>query len=133
MAGDCPLPGIAGYSAAKAALHNYTQWLAAMNGLHTGGSNHRVNCVAFGFALGDQNRAMLVNGDGSWKPRGGAIASMHPAGTWGEAQDIVAPIAMLLNPISGVGMNGAVMKVDRGFSSMGLPRYGSNSVAVSST
>lgn len=123
MSGLTPLPGIAGYSMAKAALHNYTQYLAQMLGMHTGSTAHRVNAIAFGFALGEQNRAMLQEENGNWKPRGGAIAAMHPGGSWGEAGDIVGASLFLLSPTLGAASNGSVLTVDRGFSSMSIPRY----------
>lgn len=124
MAGIKPLPGIAGYDMAKAGVHSYTSYLAQMLGLHTGGVAHRANTIAFGFALGEQNRAMLQDDAGKWKPRGGAIASMHPAGTWGEADDIVPIARLLLSPTQGGAITGSVMVVDRGFQTMSLPRYG---------
>lgn len=123
MSGLTPLPGIAGYSMAKAALHNYTQYLAQMLGMYTESNAHRVNAIAFGFALGEQNRAMLQEENGNWKPRGGAIAAMHPSGKWGEASDIVGASLYLLSPTLGAATNGSVLSVDRGFSSMSIPRY----------
>ena len=130
MAGINPLPGIPGYSAGKAGVHQYTTAMAQLIAMYRPGMKHRINTLAFGFAIGDQNRDMLTNADGTWKPRGGAIASMHPDGNWGAMSDCIGPVKLLLNPVEGEGTHGSVVTVDRGFQSMGLPRYGNMAVNV---
>jgi NAD(P)-dependent dehydrogenase (short-subunit alcohol dehydrogenase family) len=117
MAAQRPLTRVAGYSAAKAAVENLTRWLAAeLARKH--GPGLRVNAVAPGFFLGDQNRALLVGEDGSLTGRGRTIIEHTPAGRFGEPEDLVGAVVWLCGPGARF-VNGVVIPVDGGFSAFG--------------
>jgi NAD(P)-dependent dehydrogenase (short-subunit alcohol dehydrogenase family) len=114
MAAQRPLTRVVGYAAAKAAVENLTRWLA-VELARKHGSGLRVNAVAPGFFLGDQNRALLTNEDGSLTDRGRTIIEHTPAGHFGEPEDLVGAVVWLCG--SGAGfINGIVIPVDGGFS-----------------
>lgn len=114
MAAQKPLTRVVGYSAAKAAVENLTRWLAVeLSGKH--GAGLRVNAVSPGFFLGEQNRAMLVNDDGSLTERGQKILDHTPAGRFGEPEELVGTVIWLCSPAAGF-VNGVVVPVDGGFS-----------------
>jgi NAD(P)-dependent dehydrogenase (short-subunit alcohol dehydrogenase family) len=113
MAATRPLTNVVGYSAAKAAVENLTRWLAVELGRRYG-PGLRVNAVAPGFFLGEQNRAMLVHRDGSLTERGRAIVEHTPAGRFGEPEELVGTLIWLCSPASAF-VNGAVVPVDGGF------------------
>jgi NAD(P)-dependent dehydrogenase (short-subunit alcohol dehydrogenase family) len=114
MAAQRPLTRVVGYSAAKAAVENLTRWLAVE--LSKGhGAGLRVNAVAPGFFLGEQNRAMLVNEDGSLTQRGRKIVDHTPAGRFGEPEELVGTVIWLCSPAARF-VNGVVVPVDGGFS-----------------
>lgn len=98
------------YSAAKAAITNFTYWLS----VHLGKTGIRVNALAPGFFLTDQNRFLLTNEDGSLKPRGRKIINKTPFGRFGEVEELVGPTLFLVSDISGF-VTGAVLPVDGGF------------------
>jgi NAD(P)-dependent dehydrogenase (short-subunit alcohol dehydrogenase family) len=113
MAAQRPLTRVVGYSAAKAAVENLTRWLAAeLARKH--GPGLRVNAIAPGFFLGEQNRALLVNEDGSLKERGRAIVGHTPAGRFGEPEELVGTLIWLSSPAARF-VTGAVVPVDGGF------------------
>jgi NAD(P)-dependent dehydrogenase (short-subunit alcohol dehydrogenase family) len=113
MAAQRPLTRVMGYSAAKAAVENLTRWLAAeLARKH--GPGLRVNAIAPGFFLGEQNRALLVNEDGSLTERGRAIVGHTPAGRFGEPEELVGTLIWLSSPAARF-VTGAVVPVDGGF------------------
>lgn len=117
MAAQKPLTRVVGYSAAKAAVENLTRWLAVeLAGKH--GAGLRVNAVSPGFFLGEQNRAMLVNEDGSLTERGRKIVAHTPAGRFGEPEELVGTVIWLCSPAARF-VNGVVVPVDGGFSAFG--------------
>lgn len=117
MAASRSLTRVAGYSAAKAAVENLTRWLAVeLSRKH--GAGMRVNAVAPGFFLGEQNRALLVNEGGFLTDRGKAIVDHTPAGRFGEPEELVGTVIWLCSPAASF-VNGAVVPVDGGFGAFG--------------
>jgi NAD(P)-dependent dehydrogenase (short-subunit alcohol dehydrogenase family) len=109
-----PLTRIAAYSAAKAAISNFTQWLAAyMAQNHSAGI--RVNAIAPGFFLTEQNRFLLTDQKtGELTARGKAIVAHTPMGRFGEPGDLVGTLLWLISDASRF-VTGVVVPVDGGF------------------
>jgi len=113
MAARRALSRVVAYSAAKAAIENLTRWLAVELARRYG-SGLRVNAIAPGFFLGEQNRALLVEADGSPTARGRAIIDHTPAGRFGVPDDLVSTTVWLCGP-GAVFVTGVVVAVDGGF------------------
>ena len=104
---------VAGYSAAKAGMENFTRWLAVELGRRSSG-RVRVNALVPGFFLGEQNRRLLTNEDGTLTGRGDAIVRQTPFGRFGEPGELHGAVHYLLSEASRF-VTGTTLVVDGGF------------------
>lgn len=113
MAAMRSITRVVGYSAAKAAVDNLTRWLAMEFGQRYEGAL-RVNAIAPGFFVADQNRRLLLEEDGSLTARGRSIVDHTPLGRFGEAAELSGTLVWLASSASRF-VTGVVVPVDGGF------------------
>lgn len=114
MAAQRALSRVGAYGAAKAAVESFTRWLAA-DCARRYGDRLRVNAIAPGFFVGEQNRRLLLDDAGQPTARGRAIIGHTPAGRFGVPDDLVSTLLWLCSPASRF-VTGVVVPVDGGFS-----------------
>ncbi len=114
MAAMRAMTRVAGYGFAKAAIDNLTRWLATELA-RSWGAGLRVNAIAPGYFVGEQNRSLLLRDDGTRTPRGETMIAHTPAGRFGEPDDLVSTVLWLCGPGSRF-VTGVVVPVDGGVS-----------------
>lgn len=106
-----PLSRSAGYALAKAAIVNFTQWLAA----YLAPAHIRVNAVAPGFFVNDRSRKLLMTEEGGFSKRGQQVINHTPAGRFGEADEMIGAVRWLIDDQAAAFVTGICVPVDGGF------------------
>jgi len=114
MSVDRVITRVVGYSASKAGIENFTRWMAVEMALKFG-PGVRVNAIAPGFFVGNQNRKLLLNNDGSYTERGDTIIRNTPMKRFGEAEELNGAIHFLCSDAAKF-ITGVVLPIDGGFS-----------------
>jgi NAD(P)-dependent dehydrogenase (short-subunit alcohol dehydrogenase family) len=114
MAAHRALTRVVGYGAAKAAVENLTRWLAVELAPH----GVRVNAIAPGFFVGEQNRALLLDESGALTERGARIVAATPAGRFGEPEEVAGTVIWLCSEAASF-VTGVVVPIDGGFGAFG--------------
>lgn len=107
-----PLTKVAAYSGAKAAVSNFTQWLA----VHLGQSGVRVNAIAPGFFITEQNQKLMLQADGSYTPRAQKVIAQTPMRRFGESSELIGALLWLAESKASGFVTGSIIAVDGGFS-----------------
>jgi NAD(P)-dependent dehydrogenase (short-subunit alcohol dehydrogenase family) len=113
MAAGRVITRVVGYSAAKAAVENFTRWLA-VDAARSHGARLRVNAIAPGFFIGEQNRSLLLDERGTPTARGAQIVAQTPLGRFGEPDELASALLWLCGPGARF-VTGVVVPVDGGF------------------
>lgn len=114
MASQQAVTKVLGYSMAKAAIDNYTKWFA-LEAANRYGDAIRMNAIAPGFFLTEQNRNLLTNPDGTYTQRGNLVLNNTPFKRFGKAEELIGALVWLLSDASAF-VTGTVVTVDGGFS-----------------
>lgn len=114
MAAYSAITRVPGYSAAKSAVANFTQWLASEMALKYG-DGIRVNAIAPGFFIGDQNRRVLINPDGSLTERSRKVLAKTPMKRFGDITELNGAVQFLCSDAASF-ITGALLPIDGGFS-----------------
>jgi len=114
MAASRPMTRVMGYASAKAAIDNLTKWLS-VELAQKHGPEFRVNAIAPGFFLTEQNRTLLTETDGSLTQRGNQIIGHTPMGRFGKPEDLLGALQWLCSDASAF-VTGTIVPVDGGFS-----------------
>jgi len=114
MAAQRALTRVVGYSASKAAIDNFTRWLAVEMALKFG-EGIRVNAIAPGFFIGEQNRHLLLQEDGQYTERGNTIIQQTPMHRFGEPEELCGAVQWLCSDAASF-VTGVVIPIDGGFS-----------------
>lgn len=114
MAAEQAITRVVGYAASKAAINNFTKWMA-VEMAHKFGEGIRVNAIAPGFFIGEQNRTLLLNEDGTLTQRGQTIVNQTPMKRFGKAEELISTAVWLSSDASSF-ITGIIVPIDGGFS-----------------